>query len=100
MNNSNFLSAVETLEYMTVEGAELVLTNGLGYSNVRQDESTEAYHYFLVDAPMAAGIIDYEVRVDRQVKEDGTFHIQSRSKGSEFWHYVDSVSSDWSKEEY
>lgn len=87
------------MNVMTVEGAKLILANGLEYEEVTHLESTKAYHYFsalvLGEHPEP---IKHEVRVDHIENIDEQFHIQSRSWGSEYWEDVDSVSTDWSQE--
>ncbi|MEK4513641.1 hypothetical protein [Paenibacillus sp. FSL K6-2524] len=79
------------MKEMTVGGAMLVLIDGICLANTKHIQTTEAYHYFVKG--------DKEWRVDRVSRSDGNYYIQSRNKGSDYWHYVDSVSSDWAIED-
>lgn len=82
---------------MTLHGAVLILENGLEYNDLRTAEHSDHYHYFIGNKH--GGSPDVELRVSKNPEADEQFHIQERSIGSEYWNFVDSVSSDWSKEE-
>lgn len=87
-------SQQDELTGLSEAAANKLLVNVMKYVNVRHDNSTEGYHYFLVDVPKDEGIALYEVRMDRFVQEDDSFHVQSRVKGSEYWYFADHIASD------
>lgn len=82
------------MSLLAVQTAEKILSNILGYHQVRQDYSSEKYHFFYAEVPLQAGLTTYEVRIDRTPSSDGQYHVQSRLKGSVDWHYADSVPND------
>lgn len=85
---------------MTVLGAQHIIEFGLDYKEATHLDSTEAYHYFSVmgNSEDRTASIKQEIRIDRTINFDEQFHIQGRSWGSEYWHHIDSVSTDWSTE--
>jgi hypothetical protein len=82
---------------MSLEGAVMILENGLEYNDLKISEDTDYYHYFI--GSKHVGSPNVELRVSKTLEADEQFHIQERSCGSEYWNFIDSVSSDWSQEE-